>query len=110
VKDQHARGLLSPGKRENHHWWKGGTTIDAKGYVLITLDNDPSGRIQKAEHILVAERMIGRKLTKNEVVHHKDENRKNNAESNLQVMTRGEHTKLHHAMRHHPRIPSGEIE
>lgn len=90
VKDQHRRKLLSPGKREDHHWWKGGRSIDAHGYVLLNL---PDGR--KKEHIVVAERMIGRRLRPNECVHHKDENRQNNAESNLEVMTKGAHLNLH---------------
>lgn len=38
---------------------------------------------------------LGRKLHKNEVVHHIDGNGLNNRLSNLQVMFRAEHLKLH---------------
>ena len=48
-----------------------------------------------AEHKYLIELIIGRKLTKNEVVHHKDRNKLNNDIDNLQLMTRSEHTKEH---------------
>lgn len=47
------------------------------------------------EHIYIMEKLIGRKLQKNECVHHIDGNRANNDISNLQLMTISEHSKLH---------------
>lgn len=38
---------------------------------------------------------IGRKLNKDEVVHHINEDKLDNRIENLQLMTRGEHSKLH---------------
>lgn len=46
-------------------------------------------------HRLLVERALGRKLTYNEIVHHKDGNKQNNDLSNLEVMDRGEHIRLH---------------
>lgn len=46
-------------------------------------------------HRVVMENHIGRLLKDNEVVHHKDENKKNNDISNLQLMTNEEHVRLH---------------
>ena len=47
------------------------------------------------EHVLIAEEKIGRKLKKNEVVHHMDGDKMNNNPENLTVVTRGEHAKIH---------------
>lgn len=46
-------------------------------------------------HDIIGEKMIGRPLTKDEVVHHIDEDSLNNRKSNLQVMTRSAHMLLH---------------
>lgn len=94
VTDQHRNGVaIGARKGSAHHFWKGGRYIDGNGYVRVLV-----GAKYVKEHILVAEKMIGRKLKKNECVHHKDQNRQNNAEDNLQVMTRSAHTKLHHEL------------
>lgn len=46
-------------------------------------------------HRVVVENFIGRLLTKDEVVHHKDGNKHNNSIDNLDVLTSSEHAKLH---------------
>lgn len=61
------------------------------GYKVIYTSNGEGIK----EHILIIENKIGRKLKKNECVHHKDEIKDNNDISNLELMTRGEHSKLH---------------
>ncbi len=53
----------------------------ANGYVLL--------------HRLVMENHLGRLLTDDEIVHHKDENKRNNDINNLEVMSRSKHTILH---------------
>ena len=54
----------------------------------------------KHEHRVVAERMLGRKLKKNEVVHHIDLNKQNNDESNLVVLpSNSEHSHLHQILK-----------
>ena len=47
------------------------------------------------EHRYVMEQHLGRKLLHNEIVHHIDENKSNNNISNLQIMSKSEHSKLH---------------
>lgn len=76
----------------------GKTTATGHGYVTVYINN---GRKQY-EHILIAERALGRKLRKNERVHHIDGNRKNNANSNLLICSHAYHLALHARMRRHP--------
>lgn len=49
----------------------------------------------KDEHRLVMEKHLNRELKYNEVIHHIDEDKKNNHIENLRLMTRSEHSKLH---------------
>lgn len=51
------------------------------GYVLL--------------HRVIIENSLGRLLKNNEVVHHKDENKKNNDISNLEILDWKDHCKLH---------------
>ena len=50
---------------------------------------------QIGEHILVAEKKIGRRLHVNEVVHHINGNKLDNSPENLEVITRSEHATMH---------------
>lgn len=85
--------LSAAGKRWSDSNAKG-TRITSSGYIEYT--NGPNkGR---AEHQVVMEAHIGRALTDDEVVHHRDEDRANNAIGNLEVMTRAAHTALHQAL------------
>jgi len=64
--------------------------IDADGYRMIRVN----GR-NVLEHRHVMEQHLGRSLRPDEVVHHVDGDRRNNAVSNLRVMDWGDHTALH---------------
>ena len=66
-------------------------TLGADGYKHVWFA-DGSG---EKEHRFLMEQRIGRKLNRDEVVHHIDGNRTNNDLSNLVVMSRGEHSALH---------------
>lgn len=100
MKDQHKNGTNKAARQlDKHHAWNGGRFINPKGYVRILVnrgEKSPYKRYQD-EHIVVAEKMLGRKLKSNECVHHIDEDRQNNSPENLQVMTRAEHS-AHHGM------------
>lgn len=49
----------------------------------------------KHQHRRVAEKMLGRPLRSDEIVHHKDGNKRNNNPENLEVMTQSEHIREH---------------
>lgn len=68
--------------------WKGGNS-KAIGYKQIYI-----GLKRCMEHRVIMERHLGRKLRDNEIVHHKDGNRKNNNIENLQLMIKNEHDRF----------------
>lgn len=74
--------------------WEIGEFITSYGYKRILIN-----KTYRHEHIEIIEKHIGRKITKGEVVHHKDGNKLNNDLSNLQLMARGDHTRLHNLKR-----------
>lgn len=68
------------------------------GYWCVKAEDHPRvyDRGYYYEHILVAEKLIGRLLdTEIETVHHRDGDKTNNDPSNLQVQTRVDHSKHH---------------
>ena len=66
--------------------WKGGKYLTLDGYIFIRTYGKP-----KLEHRYIVEQILGRKLRKDEVVHHIDANKQNNDSKNLFVYTRSVH-------------------
>ena len=99
--------------RHGHHatgpnhgrWNESGRLVTSHGYVAIrNTTNHPkafgNGRGRYVyEHVLVAERTIGRRLRDDESVHHLDGNRQNNRPENLEVLTDENHARIHNATR-----------
>lgn len=71
----------------NNPAWKGGRQVDKGGYILLYRPDHPQANRhgQVREHRIVMEAMIGRPLTRTEVVHHIDGNPANNSPSNLRL-------------------------
>lgn len=65
-----------------------------KGYVVFTMNGK-----EIREHVSLMEKKIGRKLLPDEVVHHKNGIRNDNRIENLEVLTNGEHARLHNNAR-----------
>ncbi len=72
--------------------------IDKAGYVCIKMPDHPHATTNGwvREHIVVACRTLDRALLPREEVHHKDEDKLNNAPGNLEVLTKSAHGRLHH--------------
>lgn len=64
-----------------------GTYVDEKGYPRISAGPHRGVRV----HTLVAEAMLGRKLEKQEDVHHKNENKLDCGWTNLEVIDHHKH-------------------
>ena len=85
---------------ENNPAWKGGRYIEPeKGYVMIRNPKHPRARQNGyvLEHLLIAEKLLGRPLRENEEVHHKNRIKTDNRPENLQVFS----THLEHWMTEH---------
>ena len=67
-------------------------TADALGYIRIAVP----GRGEVYEHRVVAEVVLGRGLSRTEVVHHIDEDRMNNEPSNIEVLRSNHHHRAIH--------------
>lgn len=76
--------------------WKIIKTVKKGDYIYAVVPNHPAATKNGyvLEHRIVVENNIGRLLEPWEIVHHKDENKKNNHISNLEVMDRSKH--VHH--------------
>lgn len=64
----------------DYPYWKGGRYLTRDGYVQTS-----SGKNKIAEHRLIMERHLGRKLSKTETVHHKNGKRADNRLDNLEL-------------------------
>lgn len=83
---------------EKNPRWNGGRNIDKDGYILIKDRNHNScnsnGYVR--EHVLICENVLGRKLSKQNMIHHIDFNKSNNTNNNLVICENDEYHKLLH--------------
>lgn len=80
-------------KGPNNPYWKGGKYKDSKnGYVYIYELAHPfvNKKGYVLEHRLVMERLLGRYLKPNEIVHHKNKIKDDNRLENLEIVVLGE--------------------
>lgn len=81
---------------ERSHSWKGGKTLDKRGYILLNRPKHPKNHNNYVyEHILVMEKKLGRYLTENEEIHHLNGKKDDNRIKNLFLCdNHGTHMKL----------------
>ncbi len=89
---QYLRGV---GIGENHYRWQGGRNKTIAGYMMLHIGN---GFKNRAEHILVAEKALKRRLKKGEIIHHINGDKLDNRNVNLIVCDRSYHQCLHNKM------------
>ncbi len=80
------REICSNRKGDKNARWRGGRKYDDDGYVLIWMPEHPNAYRQYVrEHVLVMSQMIGRSLTNDETVHHKNGVKDDNRPMNLEL-------------------------
>lgn len=77
---------------EHSKTWKGGR-MNCEGYTRLLIEIGPAK--YEAEHRLVMEKHLGRKLESKEIVHHINGDKTDNRIENLKLVSRGEHIKIH---------------
>jgi len=68
--------------------------LDKDGYLILSVETAKADKFFKL-HRLLMEFSVGRKLKPSELVHHKNENKTDNSFSNLMIVSRKEHNKIH---------------
>ena len=89
----HLKKLNSGQKGVNHPNWRGEKYEHGPYYAVWS----GTGKKER-EHRIIAEKALGRKLRKNELVHHIDGNGRNNKNNNLLICDKSYHNWLHWKM------------
>lgn len=94
------RGRIYRGKKSKA--WKGGRFIAKNGYVMVYLPDHPRSYSNgyALEHVVIAEREIGRAILPTECVHHINHIKTDNRPANLEVITTRRHKSIHMKERH----------
>ena len=94
-----AKGPIPPqiGRKPGARNRSRATVITSQGYVDVFEPKHPCARKSGyvLEHRLVMAKHLGRPIKRGECVHHLNEDKTDNRIENLEIMGRGEHTRLH---------------
>jgi len=90
------RFLRRVGISANRRGDSGGRTKTTRGYILLCRRTKQDGRVERREHRLVMESMLGRPLTRREVVHHINGDRADNRRENLMLFSSAKEHRVFH--------------
>lgn len=97
--ESYASGIYKKGHEglcgDKNPAWKGGMVNHVKGYFKIRTDK----KIYRLQHRYIIENSLGRSISRGEVVHHINGDKKDNRLENLMLMSNSEHSRLHAKMR-----------
>lgn len=85
------KAAISIGRNEWAEKFATGLSLKPSGYVEYTRGPNKG----RSVHVVTMEERLGRRIRRDEVVHHIDGIRSNNDINNLALMTRAAHTRLH---------------
>lgn len=72
--------------REEHYRWRGGIAYTGEGYREILIENSGKGRRRyKLEHLMIAEKALGKALPSGALVHHANGMPSDNRHENLVI-------------------------
>lgn len=78
--------------------WDGGRYINKQGYVLVWTPNRERSSRYVLEHRVFMEKALGRKLVPGEEIHHRNGIKTDNRITNLQLVGKAEHARIHAAL------------
>lgn len=105
LKNEPCRYVIGHGLRRRYGkdaaTWRGGIRkMGKRGVMVYAPDHPRASKTYVNEHVLIAERVLGHYLPTDAVIHHIDENPKNNAPGNLVICQDGSyHIILHQRAR-----------
>jgi len=81
--------------------WKGGQRINGYGYVMLYVPDHPRAQSNGyvLEHVVIAEKVLGKPLPAKSRIHHHDENKRNNHNNLVLCEDDAYHFLLHKRMR-----------